>query len=162
MEGKKPVYSPEDPHQRIVLTPEQKEAVQKLLFEIVEAPVAVREREKENVPKVLENGNPLNRLIFDSEDKIVGFIACRGFINQRTGDRTLFVHALGSVRNTGRDLFKEIPAFLEQVKKYGYKEIAFYGWNQRLNHILERCGFKKDGTRKVEGYEVDSFKKVLS
>lgn len=145
----------------IVLNPKQREAVRGILMNITSAPLSVRVAGEKKLLETLENWHPLNRLILDSKGEVEGFIACKGYKATNTTPRILFIEGFGTTENTGRNLLEEIPAFLKSVQDMGYKNISFTGWNERLNHILERYDFKKDEVEKVEGYEVDYYTKVL-
>jgi hypothetical protein len=163
MDRKEPIYKPQEIFRTdMKLTPEQIEAVKRVLMDITDAPLHIRISSEEKLMEVLQSGHPLNRLILDSKGEIVGFIACRGSRGIKTGIRTLFIEGMGTTKETGCNLLEEIPAFLKSVEGMGYNRIQFAGWNERLNRIMERYGFKKVDIQNVEGSEVGTYEKVIT
>jgi hypothetical protein len=156
MEKQQTVYTPESKKDHISLTEEQKNTVRNITLGIEEVDETVRSMAIEDVIHTLENGHPLNRIITDQEEKINGYIACEDFIPHEA-----YLKYLGTTKQTGRNLLQEIPAFLEYAKQQGYTKLNFHGWNDRLNHILERYGFKRVRTDSMAGFSADFYEKIL-
>lgn len=156
MEKQQTVYTPESKKDHISLSEEQKNTVRNITFGIEEVDETVRSMAIEDVIHTLENGHPLNRIITDQEEKINGYIACEDFIPHEA-----YLKYLGTTKQTGRNLLQEIPAFLEYAKQQGYTKLNFHGWNDRLNHILERYGFKRVRTDSMAGFSADFYEKIL-
>lgn len=150
------LYTPEKEARRLSLTEEQKNTVRAITFGIEEVDETVREMAAEDVIKTLENGHPLNRIIPGDEDKISGYIACEDFVPKEA-----YIKYFGTTKETGRNLLKEIPAFLEYAKKNGYSKLSFHGWNNRLNNILQRYGFERIRTDNMADFTVDFYEKNL-
>ena len=156
MEKQQTVYTPESKKDHISLTEEQKNAIRNITLGIEEVDETVRSMAFEDVIHTLENGHPLNRIITDQEAKINGYIACEDFIPHEA-----YLKYLGTTKQTGRNLLQEIPAFIEYAKQQGYTKLNFHGWNDRLNHILERYGFKRIRTDNMADFSADFYEKVL-
>lgn len=159
--NKETIYPQDESKERpetLVLNKDQKDAVRGITMGIEEVDETIRAMAVEDVIHTLENGHPLNRLITDQEDgKTIGYIACEDFIPHEA-----YIKYLGSTKNTGRDMLKEITVFLAYAKQQGYEKINFHGWNERLNHVLERYGFDRIRTDKMGGYGVNFYEKVLA
>ncbi len=139
------------------LTEEQKDAIRAITLGITEVDEAIRTMAVEDVIHTLENGHPLNKLISGSQDEIIGYIACEDFI-----PREAYIKYFGTTRNTGRNAMREIPRFIEYAREQGYLRLNFHGWNDRLNHVLERYGFERLRTDNMAGYSVDFYEKALT
>jgi len=151
------LYTPENKKNNITLTEDQKNIIRNITLGIEEVDETIRSLAFEDVVNTLGNGNPLNRIINDQEGKITGYIACEDFVPKEA-----YIKYLGTTRQTGRNLLQEIPAFLEYAKQQGYSKINFHGWNDRLNHILERYGFERIRTDSMSNFNVDFYEKSLS
>lgn len=116
----------------------------------------VRELAIDDVVSTLENGHPLNRLITTPEGELVGYIACEDFMPHEA-----YIKYFGTTGSSGRSLLKEIPAFIQYARQQGYTKLNFHGWNNRLNHILERYGFQRIRTDAAAGFNVDYFELPL-
>ena len=141
----------------IFLTEEQKNIVRNITLGIEEVDETIRSMAVEDVINTLQNGNPLNRVINDKEGKITGYVACEDFV-----PREAYLKYLGTTKQTGRNLLEEIPAFIEYAKQQGYTKLNFHGWNDRLNHIMERYGFERVRTDSMDDFNVDFYEKVLA
>lgn len=150
------IYAPEKKKNVLSLTEGQKNAVRNITLGIEEADEAIREMAVEDVIHTLENGHPFNRVIADTEGSTAGYIACEDFV-----PREAYIKYLGTTEQTGRNLLKEIPAFLDYAKSLGYTKLNFHGWNERLNNILKRYGFERIRTDKMEDFAVDFYEKTL-
>lgn len=157
-EAPQTIYQPEkeEKREKISLTESQKESIRGITLGIEEVDEAVRSMAIEDVIKTLENGHPLNRIIADQENNIIGYIACEDFIPHEA-----YIKYLATTGAAGRNLLKEIPAFLEYAKQQGYTKINFHGWNERLNHVMERYGFERLRTDKAGNIEADFYEKTL-
>lgn len=141
-----PLYFAEKKEQpRLTLSLEQKESVRDITLGIEEAGEIVRELAVDDVVRTLENGHPLNRLITDEDGAVSGYIACEDFLQ-----REAYIKYLGMTKSTGRNLLVEIPAFLKYARQEGYLALNFHGWNARLNRIMERYGFERLRTMRVQ------------
>lgn len=150
------IYIPEKKKDVLSLTEGQKNAVRNITLGIEEVDEAVREMAAEDVIITLENGHPLNRVITGTEGGTMGYIACEDFV-----PREAYIKYLGTTKQAGVNLLKEIPAFLEYAKDLGYDKLNFHGWNERLNNILKRYGFERIRTDKMEDFAVDFYEKML-
>lgn len=150
------LYTPEKKKETLSLTEDQKNTVRNITLGIEEVDEAILSMAVEDVVHTLENGQPLNRVIADSEGNITGYIACEDFV-----PREAYIKYFGTTGKTGRNLFKEIPAFLEYAKELGYTKLNFHGWNDRLNNILKRYGFERIRTDKMADFAVDFYEKTL-
>ncbi len=150
------IYTPEKKKEPISLTSEQKNSVRNITLGIEEVDENIRSMAQEDVVQTLENGHPLNRIITDTKGEMIGYIACEDFVPHEA-----YIKYLGTNKQAGRNLFTEIPAFLEYAKNQGYTKLNFHGWNDRLNHVLERYGFKRIKTDSMGGFSVDFYEKVL-
>jgi hypothetical protein len=159
MSETQPIYSPalESEQKHLVLTPEQEKAVRNITLGIEEVDESVREMAVNDVIKTLENGHPLNRVIEDRNQNSVGYIACEDFVPHEA-----YIKYFGTNNQTGLNLLKEIPAFLEYAKKAGYDKLNFHGWNNRLNHVLGHFGFKRLRTDTMGEFSVDFYEKALT
>lgn len=156
MESLKTVYTQETINERLSLNDAQKEAVRAITLGIEEVDETIRSMAVDDVIQTLENGNPLNRIITDQKGATMGYIACEDFIPHEA-----YIKYFGTSDGTGRNLLRELPAFLEYAKAHGYVGLNFHGWNDRLNHILERYGFQRMRTDTIAGYAVDFYEKML-
>jgi len=156
METHKTLYSPEKEKEHLILTNEQKDNVRNITLGIEEVDEAIRSMAVEDVITTLENGHPLNRIIADQEKNVNGYVACEDFVSSEA-----YIKYLGTTKKTGRNLFQEIPDFLEYAKQQGYTKLNFHGWNKRLNHIMERYGFKRLRTDAMGEFSVDFYEKAL-
>jgi len=154
--GPESIYNLEEENRHIVLSDKEKEAVNNITLDIEEVDEAIRELATEDVIKTLENGHPLNRVVRDRDENITGYIACEDFIPHEA-----YIKYFGTKGQLGRSLFREIPAFLEYAEKQGYIKINFHGWNPKLNHALERFGFKRLKTDSMNEFSVDFYEKSL-
>ena len=152
-----PIFDSRETRKHLSLTPEQKNTVRGVTLGIEEVDETVRSLALEDVVTTLENGHPLNRLITNKEGNTVGFIACEDFIPHEA-----YIKYFGTTGETGRSMLEEIPAFLEYAKNIGYTKINFHGWNDRLNRVLTRYGFKRVRTDKMADYAVDFYEKELT
>lgn len=143
--------------QPLVLTPEQKQTIKNITRSIddVVAPEII-ELSLDDVIKTLENKHPLNQIIKNDQDTIVGYIACEDFIPHEA-----YIKYLSTQGIAGRNMIHEINTFLETAKQNGYHKLNFHGWNNRLNTILERFGFQKIRTDNMGAYGVDFYEKNL-
>lgn len=151
-----PIYNINKEKESLILTPEQEEAVVNITLGIEEVDQSVREVAVDDVLKTLENGHPLNRLIENNEQETIGYVACEDFVPHEA-----YIKYFGTDGGTGRNLLREIPAFLEYAKEQGYSKINFDGWNKRLNRILERFGFVRLATESMGEFRVDFYEKSL-
>lgn len=151
-----PLYVPEKAKEHLVLTDEQKNAVRAITMGLEEVDERVRSMTVDDVVTTIENGHPLNRLMTGPDGAVNGFVACEDFV-----PREAYIKYLGTTKSTGRNLLQEIPAFLEYAKQQGYSKINFHGWNERINHILERYGFQRLRTDSAAGFNVDFYEKSL-
>lgn len=156
-EGLRTIYQSEKEKERITLTEEQKAAVINITLGIEEVDETVRSMAADDVVTTLENGHPLNRIINDEENNINGYLACEDFI-----PREAYIKYFGTNNLSGRNLLKEIPAFLEFAREQGYTKLNFHGWNERLNRVMERYGFKRIRTDSMSGFSADFYEKVLA
>lgn len=150
------VYSQDKGPIRISLSEQQKGEIRAITESIVEVDEDIRRMAVPDVIHTLENGNPLNRLLTDQDGKVTGYIACEDW-----GPNEGYLKYLGTNRATGRNLFREIPAFLSFAKEQGYEKLSFHGWNNRLNSILERYGFKHIRDDEMADFKVGFFEKTL-
>lgn len=150
------LYTPEKLKEQLSLTEEQKDSIRSLTLGIQEVDDRVLSLAVEDVLHTLENGHPLNRLIIDQKGEIDGYLACEDFIPHEA-----YIKYFATTKQTSRNLFKEIPAFLEYAKQQGYTKINFHGWNERLNHILEHFGFEHLRTDNMAQFNVDFYEKTL-
>ncbi len=153
------VYIPERLEEKpgLVMNEEQKDSVRAITQGITEVDEAIRSMAVEDVIRTLENGHPLNKLITGDKGEITGYIACEEFIPHEA-----YIKYFGTTRQTGRSALREIPAFIEYAKQQGYMRLNFHGWNDRLNHVLERFGFERIRTDNMAGYAVDYYEKPLT
>lgn len=153
------IYAPtqEKELSHLSLTPEQKAAVECITLGIEEVDETVRRVANGDVVKTLENGHPLNRLITTTDGKTTGYIACEDFV-----PREAYIKYFGTSGETGRNLLKEIPAFLTYAKEEGYTKLNFHGWNERLNKILTRYGFRRIRTDNMADFAVDFYEASLA
>jgi hypothetical protein len=159
-DSSEPIYSIENREGKetaLRLTDEQKETVRRITLGIEEVDETARRMAEEDVIRTLQNGHPLNRLITNKEGEIVGYVACEDFVPKEA-----YIKYLGTAGGTGRDLLKEIPAFLEYAKRRGYLKLNFHGWNKRLNRVMERYGFKRIRTDQWGGREADFYEKTIA
>src|SRR3989344_3191463 len=154
----KTIYSPEKKKEPLLLTEDQKNSVRNITLGIEEVDETIRQMVVENndVIKTLENGNPLNRLILNEKGEVSGYVACEDF-----GTHEAYLKYLGTTKQKGYDLPKEISAFLEYAKDQGYTKLNFHGWNNRLNKILERYGFERIKTDTMGDFSADFYEKTL-
>ena len=151
-----PIYELGVENRSIELTIEQKEAVRDITLSIGEVDRNIREMAVDNVIDTLENGHPLNRIIEDKEGNTISYIACENFVPNEA-----YIKYFGTTSTSGRNLLREIPAFLEYAKEQGYAKINFHGWNDRLNHIMERYGFSRKGVGHMGEFSVDYYEVAL-
>lgn len=156
MQNLESLYTPEKPKESLHLTLEEKQIVRSITLGIEEVDPVVREMAVDDVIATLENGHPLNRLITNQEGKTTGYIACEDFVPHEA-----YIKYLGTNKETGRNLLKEIPVFFEYAKQQGYTKLNFHGWNKRLNKILERYGFDHVGTDMMMDLPVNFYEKTL-
>lgn len=157
MEKPKTIYTPEKEKKHLSLTQEQKDSIRNITLGIEEVDEAIREMAIPDVIHTLENGHPLNRVIADpSEGATIGYIACEDFVPHEA-----YIKYFGTSGQTGRSLLREIPAFLEYAKNQGYTKLNFHGWNNRLNHVLERYGFQRLRTDSMGDLSADFYEKTL-
>ncbi len=156
--GKSTLYAQEKEksNERLVLSEEQKQDIRQITLGIEEVEEIVRELAVPDVIRTLENGHPLNRIISDEDGDVSGYIACEDFIPHEA-----YIKYFGTTKSTGKNLFREIPAFLEYAKTQGYTGLNFHDWNARLNRILERYGFERIRTDDMGGMSADFFEKKL-
>lgn len=156
MKESQPLYNPErakeEQKSQLELTPEQESAIRAITLGIEEVDPTVREMAVDDVIETLQNGHPLNRLIEGKEGDLQGYIACEDFVSHEA-----YVKYLGGSGTSGRNLFKEFPAFLAYAKEHGYTKINFHGWNDRLNKALERFGFHRIRTDEMGDLAVDFY-----
>lgn len=150
------LYMPEMAHEKIILSEPQKEAVRSITMSIEEVNEEVRSMAIPDIINTLESGHPLNRLITDTDGEVTGYIACEDFVPQEA-----YIKYLGTTKQTGRNLLREIPDFIEYAQKQGYKKLSFHGWNGRLNHILERYGFEQVRSDEMMDTQVGFYEKTL-
>ncbi len=152
------LYNPEDQKQRILLTDQQKEAVSSITMGIEVVDAEVRTMAIGDIINTLENGHPLNRIITGKDSQVVGYIACEDFVPHEA-----YIKYFGTtgIEQTGLNPRQEIASFLDYAKQQGYTKINFHGWNDRLNHILERYGFKRLRTDNMADFSVDFYEKSL-
>lgn len=151
------VYSQDRGRGRLVLSDLQKGEIRAITESIVEVNENIRRMAIPDIINTLENGNPLNRILTDKDGKVTGYIACEDW-----GPNEGYLKYLGTTRNTGRNLFREIPAFLRFAKEQGYEKLSFHGWNNRLNSILERYDFKHVRDDEMANFKVGFFEKKLT
>ena len=158
-ESPQPIYSPEaqTEEEHLSLTPEQKEAVRNLTLGTEEVDPRIREMAAEDVIQTLENGHPLNRIIPGKEGETAGFIACQDFTPHEA-----YIKYFGMAGSSGRNLFREVPAFFEYARQYGYTKLNFNGWNPDLNRALQRFGFERLRTDTSGEFSVDFYEKALT
>ncbi|HBD05531.1 TPA: hypothetical protein DCZ32_03675, partial [Candidatus Uhrbacteria bacterium] len=142
---------------RLSLSEQQKHAVRRITLGVESVDETVRQMAQEDVVKTLENGNPLNRLITDEKGETVGYIACEDFVPHEA-----YIKYLATASGTGRNPFREIPAFLEYAKKQGYTKLNFHGWNERLNRVMERYGFNRLRTDSWADLRADFYEATLA
>ena len=152
------IYIPEEKkvEERLILPEKQKEVIRQITLGIDEVDESIRAMAVEDVVSTLENGHPLNRVFTNEDGEVIGYIACEDFVPHE-----VYVKYFGTTGQTGRNLLREIPAFLDYTKQKGYTKITFHGWNGRLNHILERYGFKRIRTDSMAGFSADFYEKPL-
>lgn len=150
------LYAPEKKKEALHLTEDQKTAVRSITLGLEEVDETIREMAVEDVIHTLENGHPLNRVIANQEGGTAGYIACEDFVPHEA-----YIKYLGTTKQTGRNLLKEIRAFLDYAKTLGYTKLNFHGWNERLNHILTRYGFERLRTDKMGDLAADFYEKAL-
>jgi hypothetical protein len=141
----------------IQLTEEQKQRVRQITLGVKEVDEEVRQTSQEDVIDTLENGHPLNRLIANPNGDLIGYIACEDFVPGEA-----YIKYFASTGDTGLNLMREIPAFLDYAKEQGYQKLNFHGWNKRLNHILKRYGFERIRTDSNGSLQADFYEKILS
>ncbi|MFH1898872.1 MAG: hypothetical protein ABIJ82_00150 [Patescibacteria group bacterium] len=151
------LYSLENGEIHLVLSEKQKDDIRAITESIVEVDENIKRMAVPDVIHTLENGNSLNRLLTNPDGKVTGYIACENW-----GSHEAYLKYLGTTRNTGRNFFREIPAFLEYAKEKGYTKLNFHGWNNRLNNILERYGFKHVRDDEMANLKVGFFEKRLT
>ena len=151
------LYTPEKKKEALSLTEDQKNAVRGITLGLEEVAEDIREMAVEDVIHTLENGHPLNRVITSQEGDTTGYVACEDFVPNEA-----YIKYLGTTKQTGRNLLKEIPAFLNYAKDLGYTKLNFHGWNERLNNILKRYGFERIRTDKMGDFAADFFEKTLA
>lgn len=153
----KAIYSLEEEQpEHLELSEEDKGSVRAITLGIEEVAPEVREMAVEDVIHTLENGHPLNKIISGKEGEVAGYLAFEDFLPHEA-----YIKYLGTTGQTGRNLLREIPAFLDYAKQQGYTKLNFHGWNERLNHILERYGFKRLRTDNMGEFSVDFYEKSL-
>jgi len=140
----------------ISLTLEQKDDLRRITLGVEEVDETVRQMAVEDVINTLESGHPLNRIINNQEGEAIGYIACEDFVPHEA-----YIKYLATTGETGRNLFKEIPAFFEYAKQQGYTKLNFHGWNEDLNRVLEHFGFKRLRTDTNGEFNVDFYEKEL-
>ncbi|MBP6886159.1 MAG: PcfJ domain-containing protein, partial [Candidatus Pacebacteria bacterium] len=151
-----PLYTLEKKREALALSPQERFVVHAITRSIDEVDELVRELAIDDVVSTLENGHPLNRLITTPEGELVGYIACEDFMPHEA-----YIKYFGTTGSSGRSLLKEIPAFIQYARQQGYTKLNFHGWNNRLNHILERYGFQRIRTDAAAGFNVDYFELPL-
>jgi hypothetical protein len=151
-----PLYKSEVKKELVSLTPDQQNTIKNITLGIEDVDETVRSLALDDVIRTLENGNPLNRLIEDDLGNIVGFIACEYFIPHEA-----YIKYFGTTGESGRNVLKEVPAFLEYAREQGYTKINFHGWNDRLNRVLTRYGFERIRTDSMLDFFVDFYEKKL-
>lgn len=150
------IYSSENEETAIKLTKEQEESIRGITLGIEEVDGVIREMAVDDVVKTLENGHPLNRIIKNEDQDTIGYIACEDFVPHEA-----YIKYFGSSGGTGRNFFREIPAFFEYAKQHGYTKLNFHGWNNKLNHVLERFGFERLRTDTMDEFSADFYEKSL-
>lgn len=161
--GQETIYRP-DPEKakitegRLDLSEEQRNAILQITLGIeeVDENVRVLAVEQGDVLKTMENGHRLNRVFSNSKGQTVGYIACEDFVPHEA-----YIKYFGTSGQTGRNLLKEVPAFLEYAKQHGYSKINFHGWNPRLNKVLEHFGFKRMRTDTLGRFAADFYERTL-
>ncbi len=156
METPPTLYTPEKTKEHLTLSEDQRGTVRAITLGIEEVDETIRSLALEDVVSTLENGHPLNRIIADKKGETIGYIACEDFVPHEA-----YIKFFGTTGHTGRSLLKEIPAFLEYAEQQGYTKLNFHGWNERLNHILERYGFQRIRTDNMAGFSADFFEKAI-
>lgn len=151
------VYSEDKKSDRLLLSEQQKGEIGAITESIVEVDENIRRMAVPDVIHTLENGNLLNRILTDQNGKVTGYIACEDW-----GPKEGYIKYLGTTRNTGRNLFREIPSFLRFAKEQGYEKLSFHGWNDRLNTILKRYGFKHTRDDEMADFKVGYFETKLT
>ena len=155
--GSELIYNLEEKtDQPLTLSQDQERAVHNITLGIEEVDETVREMAVLDVAKTLENGHPLNRLIENEEKKTIGYVACEDFV-----PREAYIKYFGFSGETGRNFFREMPAFFEYAKQHGYTKLNFHGWNNKLNHVLERFGFERLRTDTMGEFSADFYEKSL-
>lgn len=152
-----PLYTSAEIGKRIILNESQKDAIRSITLSIEEVDKEIRSAAIPDVIKTLESGHPLNRLITDINGEITGYIACMDF-----SPHEAYIKYLGTTKQTGRNLLREIPSFIEYAQKAGYTKLSFHGWNDRLNHILTRYGFKQIRTDELLTFQIGFYEKTLT
>lgn len=154
-----PIYAPVSEQTelpKLELTEEEQKAVSSIILGIEEVAEDVREYTVLDVISTLENGHPLNRIIKTQNGEAAGYLAFEDFIPHEA-----YIKYFGINRQLDRNLLREIPVFLEYAKAHGYTKLNFHGWNPRLNHIMERYGFKRLHTDNMGEFSVDFYEKSL-
>ena len=98
----------------------------------------------------IKMGHQMNRLIRNEEGIIGAYLVCTDDI-----DGDLYVKYLFSNVETVKNLRKEIYKFINKARKDGYKKISFNGFNERLNSLLGRFGFKSDDNQRGALFTLD-------
>ena len=155
-DGSPTIYEMGAKRPAIQLTEEQKQTVRQITLGIKEVDEGVRQAAQEDIIDTLENGHSLNRLITNQEGNLIGYIACEDF-----APGVAYLKYLGSTGNTGLNLLREIPAFLDYAQDQGYQKLNFHGWNKRLNHILQRYGFERLRTDSIDSLQADFYEKTF-
>jgi|GEM_PF-1096303 len=152
------LYTTEKKEQKttLKLSDQEKHTIQEITLGIQEVDDALLEMATQDVLSTLENGHPLNRLIINQDQQLSGYIACEDFVPNEA-----YIKYLGTDKSSGRDLLKEIPAFITYAKQEGYRKLNFHGWNKRLNSVLERYGFERIRTDAMGHLHADFYEKTL-
>jgi hypothetical protein len=152
------LYTTEKKEQKttLKLSDQEKHTIQEITLGIQEVDDALLEMATQDVLSTLENGHPLNRLIINQDQQLSGYIACEDFVPNEA-----YIKYLGTDKSSGRDLLKEIPAFITYAKQEGYRKLNFHGWNKRLNSVLERYGFERLRTDAMGHLHADFYEKTL-
>lgn len=140
----------------LCLNQNQKDAVRRITLGIQEVDEVVRAAAVEDVIHTLENGHPLNRIIADEHGETMGYIAC-----EDSNPHEAYLKYLGTDYHAGRNLLREIPAFLDYATHQGYTKLSFHGWNPRLNRILERYGFEQTRTDGMADHRIGYYERTL-
>jgi len=144
-------------HSAIKLSDPERKQIRNITLGIEEIDDNILEMAVDDVSATLENGHPLNRLIINQAQELSGYIACEDFIPNEA-----YIKYLGTNTSSGRNLLKEIPAFLQYAEEQGYTKLSFHGWNDRLNNIMKKYGFEKIKTDTMGHINVDFFEKDLT